>query len=58
MAYYLYDIHQDRNQRFRWHGANPGSDLLIVSRRSYHSRGDAEHALKRFLDLLRRCGLI
>ena len=48
----LYDLHQDRDQRWHWFGVEPESDLMIVSRRSYESRSGASEALTRFLALL------
>jgi hypothetical protein len=45
----LYDLHQDRDQRWRWHGASMVSNNLLVSRRAYDSRQDAQLALTRFL---------
>ncbi len=50
----LFDLHQDCDQRWRWFGASPGSESLLVSRRSWESRPQAQIALSRFLQLLSR----
>jgi hypothetical protein len=50
----LYDLHQDRDQKWRWFGVKPGSDILIVSRRSWETRPGAEVALSRYLQLCNR----
>ena len=52
MGRLLYDLHQSCDQRWKWHGAFPGYDYLIVSRRSWAMRAEAEAALTCFLKLL------
>jgi len=50
----LCNLHQDCDQRWVWFGIFPGTDRMIVSRRSWENRLDAERALTCFLDLLQR----
>lgn len=50
----LCNLHQDCDQRWVWFGILSGTDRMIVSRRSWENRSQAELALTRFLDLLRR----
>lgn len=54
----LVDLHQDRDQLWRWHVANSGNDRIIVSRQHWTSRVEAERALQQFLDMLKRLAIL
>ena len=48
----LFDLHQDRDQRWRWYGLSPVSSDMLVSRRSYETRPEAQLALTCFLQMM------
>jgi hypothetical protein len=54
MSDMLFDLHLDRDQKWRWFGVRAGSPMMIVSRRAWDERGDAALAATRFVQLISR----
>lgn len=50
----LCSLRQDCDQRWLWFGIFPGTDRMIVSRQKWEDRSQAQAALSRFLDPIRR----
>lgn len=50
----LFNLHLDRDQKWRWFGVRAGSPMMIVSRRGWRERGEASLSMTHFIQLLAR----